>query len=56
MTEFVDQLSFLQLVMLCGAVLGGLIAVSTAVGFALEATLGTKRRIFDLPLTEGQLQ
>jgi len=56
MAEFVEQLSYAQLVGLCGAILGGLIAVSTAVGFALEALLGAERRIFDLPLAEGQLR
>jgi sterol desaturase/sphingolipid hydroxylase (fatty acid hydroxylase superfamily) len=56
MTEFVDQLSFIQLVVLCGSVLGGLIALSTAGGFALEARLGNDRRIFDIPLAEGQLR
>jgi lathosterol oxidase len=56
MAEYVEQLSYVQLVLLCGAVLGGLIAVATAAGFALEARLGSKRRIFDLPLADGQLR
>ena len=56
MTETIEQLSYVQLVGLCGAILGGLIAVSTGVGFALEARLGSERRIFDLPLAEGQLR
>jgi hypothetical protein len=56
MTETIEQLSYMELVGLCGAILGGLIAVSTGVGFALEARLGPERRIFDLPLADGQLR
>ena len=56
MTETIEQLSYLELVGLCGAILGGLIAVFTGVGFALEARLGRERRIFDLPLAVGQLR
>ncbi|MBW2295077.1 MAG: sterol desaturase family protein [Deltaproteobacteria bacterium] len=56
MTEFVEQLSFSQLVLLCGAFFGGLIAVFTGAGFALENWLGSSRRIFDLPRAEGQLR
>ena len=56
MAEYVDTLSYLQLVALCGALLGGLMAVATAAAFALEARLGSDRRIFDLPLAEGQLR
>jgi lathosterol oxidase len=56
MTETIEQLSYLELVGLCGAILGGLIAVFTGVGFALEARLGAELRIFDLPLADGQLR
>ena len=56
MAEYVDTLSYLQLVALCGAVLGGLITVATSVAFVLEAQLGSTRRIFDLPLADGQLR
>jgi len=56
MAETVQQLSYLELVGLCGVILGGLIAVATGIGFALEAWLGPDRRIFDLPLAEGQLR
>jgi sterol desaturase/sphingolipid hydroxylase (fatty acid hydroxylase superfamily) len=56
MTEYVEQLSYSELVIWCAAILGGLISVSTGVGFLLEARLGSKRRIFDLPLAEGQLR
>ena len=56
MAEIIEQLSFAQLVGLCGVILGGLIAVATGIGFALEAWLGSRRRIFDLPLAEGQLR
>lgn len=55
MTEFVENLSYLELVGLCGTILGGLIAISTGAGFAIEAKLGSERRIFDLPLADGQL-
>jgi lathosterol oxidase len=54
MAETIEQLSYLQLVALCGVVLGGLVAAATAAGFALEARLGATRRIFDVPLKEGQ--
>lgn len=56
MTTFVEHLPFVQLVLLCGAVLGGLMAITTGIGFALEALLGNTRRIFDLPRAEGQLR
>ena len=56
MTEFVEQLSFIQLVFLCGGALGGLIALTAAIGFALENLLGGSRRIFAIPLAEGQLR
>lgn len=54
--EFVEPLSYLGLVGLSGAILGGLIVGSASIGFALEAWLGSTRRIFDLPLAEGQLR
>ncbi len=56
MAEYVELLSYVQLVGLCAAVLGGLIAIMTGVGFALEAWLGAERTIFDLPLADGQLR
>lgn len=56
MTGFVEQLSFTQLVLVCGAVVAGLTAISSAVGFLLEARLGATRRIWSLPLAEGQLR
>lgn len=56
MAGYVEQLSYAELAALCGAILGGLITVTTGVGFALEAWLGSERRIFDLPLAEGQLR
>jgi lathosterol oxidase len=56
MTEYVDTLSYAQLVLLCGAVLGGLITVYTGTGFVLEAWLGDSKRIYDLPRGEGQLR
>ncbi len=56
MAEYVEQLSYVELVMLGGAVLGGLIFAAIAAGFALEARLGSRRRIFDLPLADGQLR
>lgn len=56
MTEFVEQLSYGQLVILCGGVTFGLIVLCVAAGFALENWLGSSRRIFDLPRAEGQLR
>lgn len=56
MTETVQQLAYWQLVVVCGAILGGLIASATVIGFALEAALGDRRKIFDLPRAEGQLR
>jgi len=56
MVEFIHGLGFGELVAVCGAVLGGLIALSTAIGFALEAALGDSRKIFDLPRAPGQLR
>lgn len=56
MTEFVEQLSFGQLALLCGTFFGGLTAVTTCAGFALESRLGSSRRIFDLPRADGQLR
>ena len=54
MTEFVEQLSFLELTVVCGTVVGGLIAASAAAGFLLERTLADSKRVWDLPLAEGQ--
>lgn len=56
MTEFVEQLSYSQLVLLCGGVTAGLVAFATGVGFALERQLGNTRRIFALPRGEGQFR
>lgn len=56
MTDFADSYTFLQLVLLCGAGFGAVTAISAAVGFGLEAALGSRRRIFDLPRAEGQLR
>jgi sterol desaturase/sphingolipid hydroxylase (fatty acid hydroxylase superfamily) len=56
MAEAIGQLSFLELVALSGAVLGGLVAIATLVAFVLEARLGGTRRIFDVPRAEGQLR
>ncbi|MCA9512545.1 MAG: sterol desaturase family protein [Myxococcota bacterium] len=55
MSEFVDALSFAELLGFVALVLGGLVAVSLAFGFAAERVLGPRRRIFDVPLREGQL-
>lgn len=55
MIQSLESLSFLELIVWCGAVLGGLVAAATALGFALEARLSDSRRIFDLPRTDGQL-
>ncbi len=56
MTEFVDSLSYPELVLLCGGFFAVLIAFNSAVGFGLESWLGESRRIWDLPLAEGQLR
>lgn len=56
MTEFAAAYSFPQLVLLCGLGFGLVVAISTAAGFALEAALGSRRKIFDLPRAEGQLR
>ena len=56
MNDFVEQASFLQLVALCAALIGGLVTISVAVGFGLEAGLASRRRIFALPRAEGQLR
>ena len=56
MSDFVQQLSFGQLVLLCGATFGGLTALAVGVGFALERGLSTRRRIFALPRKQGQLR
>jgi len=54
MAQFVDSLTYLELVGVCFAVLGGLVAIATGVAFALEAALGNTRRIFDVPIADGQ--
>lgn len=56
MAETIGQLSYVELVALCGAVLGGLVAIATLVAFILEARLGDTRRIFDVPRADGQLR
>jgi lathosterol oxidase len=56
MVEFVDGLSNIGLVLVCGAFFAALIGFAVAVGFGLETRLGTKRRIWDLPLADGQLR
>lgn len=56
MIESITNASFFQLVLWCGGVFAGLTAISTAIGFGLESMLGSSRRIFDLPLAEGQLR
>jgi sterol desaturase/sphingolipid hydroxylase (fatty acid hydroxylase superfamily) len=56
MAEFVERLSYPELVALCGAVLAGLVAASTAAAFAIEARLGATRRVFDVPRGEGQFR
>ena len=56
MTETVEQLSFLQLVLACGAVLGGLMVIFAAAGFALERKFGKTRRVWAIPLADGQLR
>lgn len=56
MADFVNDLSFVQLVLLCGGVFAGLTAVAIGVGFALESWLGSRRKIFALPRAEGQLR
>lgn len=56
MSGFLEQLSFGQLVLSCGAFFGVLTALYTAVGFALESRLSSRRRIFDLPRAAGQLR
>lgn len=56
MTEFVDSLSFIHLVALCGAFFGAMIAGASLAGFGIERLLGEKRRIYELPLADGQLR
>jgi lathosterol oxidase len=56
MTEFVDSLSYIQLALLCGAFFGAMTAAISLVGFALEKAFGEQRRIYELPLAEGQLR
>lgn len=56
MADYVEGLSYPELVLLCAAVLGGLVAVATAAAFLIEARLGDTRRIFDVPRGEGQLR
>lgn len=56
MTEFVEQLSFPELTLVCGAVTAALIAGSAAGGFYLERKLSETKRVWALPLAEGQLR
>ncbi len=56
MTEFVEHLSFPQLVLFCGSFFGAVTIVSIAVGFAMERAFGPTRQIFAVPLAEGQLR
>ena len=56
MTEFIDRLSYPELVLLCGGFFAVLIAFNCAIGFGLESWLGATRRIWDLPRAEGQLR
>lgn len=56
MVDFVEELDYPGLVLICGAFIGGLIAFNVAIGFGLEAALGAQRRIWDLPRAEGQLR
>ncbi len=56
MSEFIAGHSFFSLIAVCGLVFGGLTALTAAIGFQLERRLGGSRRIFDLPLAEGQLR
>ncbi len=54
--EFVEKLDFIDLVLVCGSFVAGLIAINVAIGFGLEVALGAKRRIWDLPRADGQLR
>jgi len=56
MIEFVEQSSFVALTFAIGLAITIWTATSTAVGFALERGLGDRRRIFDLPIGDGQLR
>jgi lathosterol oxidase len=56
MTDLTDPFSFGQLVLLCTAAFGAMTAIAVGFGFALEALLGSTRRIWDLPREEGQLR
>lgn len=56
LTAFVDQLSYSELILLCGGFFAVLIACYCAMGFGLESWLGATRRIWDLPRAKGQLR
>ncbi len=56
MTDFADTYSFAEWVLVCGGAFALIIAISAGAGFALEAVLGSSRRIWDLPRQEGQLR
>jgi len=56
MTDFADAYTFSRLVLLSMAAFSAMIAIAAGAGFALEAALGSTRRIWDLPREEGQLR
>jgi len=56
MVDFVEGRSYAELVMICGSFFAAMIGLNVAIGFGLENTLGSKRRIWDLPRTQGQLR
>jgi sterol desaturase/sphingolipid hydroxylase (fatty acid hydroxylase superfamily) len=51
-----QSVSFYTLVLICGGICASLVATYVGVGFALEALLGSTRRIWDLPRKQGQLR
>ena len=55
MSELIDALSAPGVLAFVALVFGGLVAASLAAGFAAERWLGARRRIFAVPLREGQL-
>jgi len=54
-SEFITSLSYFELLAFVALVLAGGVGVSLAFGFAAERVLGRSRRIFDVPLRDGQL-
>jgi Delta7-sterol 5-desaturase len=56
MTELVTHASTIELIAACTVVFAALTAGSTLAGFALESALGDSRKIYDLPLADGQLR